>query len=389
MRVEEVITSSGFVALRATWDALFAQAETASPFNSWIWLATWWEMFGAGKELHVFVVWDGDRAIAIAPFYALVFRLGPARLRVLVELGFGNDLTERIEPLIAVGRRAESVGCLGAHLARHCKGLWDIMIWNGVRNDEAPPSLRRLARENHPIPYEVRALPGSWDEFVKGLNKSMRDNIKYYPRLLERHGHQPCVRIAATTAEVGPAIAEFLRLHHLRALATALPSHDDRFGEPRHRQFLDRITPVLVEQGRLRVALLAVDGVNVAAQVVVEHAGTLYIYYSGFDPAWQKYSVGMIATAACIRDAIERGVSAVDFLGGTGQIKQRWDTQHAPLGRVTFLRDSVVADVSFVAYKGLQYLVAQRVALAPRHGIKPRHRLLRWTGKVLGQPVIG
>lgn len=198
MRVEEVTTAAGLTALRAAWDTLFEQAETASPFNAWIWLATWWELFGTGKELRVFVVWDGDAAIAIAPFYTVVFRLGPARLRVLLQLGFGNDLTERIEPLVAAGRRAEALGCLGAHLACRRKSLWDIMIWNGVYGHELPLSLRRLARENHPIPYEVRALPGSWDEFVKGFNKSMRDNIKYYPRLLERHGHQPRMRIAAT-----------------------------------------------------------------------------------------------------------------------------------------------------------------------------------------------
>ena len=43
-------------------------------------------------------------------------------------------------------------------------------------------------REDDTVSYEVRHLPGSWAQFVKGLNKSMRDNVKYYPRLLAREG---------------------------------------------------------------------------------------------------------------------------------------------------------------------------------------------------------
>jgi len=389
MRVEEVTTASGLTALRAAWDALFEQAEAASPFNAWVWLATWWELFGVGKELRIFVVWDGDTAIAVAPFYAVVFRCEPARLRVLLPLGFGNDLTERIEPLVATGRRAEALGCLGAHLTRRCGTLWDAMIWSGVHGDELPPSLRRLVRDNYPNPCEVRPLPCSWNELVKGLNKSMRDNVKYYPRLLDRHGHQVRTHIAVTIEEVDPAIAEFLRLHRARALAPELSPHDDRFEQPLHRRFLHDVAPPLVKQGKLRVALLAVDGVNVAAQVILEHAGTLYVYYSGFDPAWQKYSVGMIATAAGISDALERGnARTLNFLGGTGQFKQRWDTRNMPVDRLTLLRDSTALGLSYAAYKRLQFLIVQRADLKPRHGISPRHQVLRRVGKILRQPTI-
>lgn len=346
-------------------------------------------MFGDGKELRLFVVRDGETVVAIAPFYAVVFRLGPVRLRVLVPLGFGNDLTERLEMLVSAGKRAEVCDALGAYLARHRRGLWDVMIWGAVRADDLPPVLRRLAHEDDPRPFAECPLPRSWEEFGAGLNKSMRDNIKYYPRLLERHGHRATVRIAATADDIAPALAVFLRLHRMRALVPSMRPHDDRFAQSLHRRFLETVAPVLAAQGKVWVAVLTVDGADVAAQLVLEHAGRLYMYYSGFDPAWQTYSVGMITTATCIQEAIRRDVCQVDFLMGDGQFKQRWGARSVPVSRLILLRDSVAVRLCFTAYTCLQSLIVQRAAVQSRGGIGPRLRVLRGVFAVLGQPTVG
>ena len=365
---------------------MFARAESATPFNTWLWMSTWWDLFGQGKALRVFVVRDGDQTIAIAPFYAMIYRLGPMRLRILLPCGEGNDLTERIEMLVASSRRSDAIGQLASYLSSRRSRLWDLMMWTGVERCELPSMLRDLVCRDYQIPYEVRSLPGSWTEFVTGLNKSMRDNIKYYPRLLAHHGHAVRTHVASTPQEIVPAIGEFLRLHHARAHLKHIPHHDDRFGEPLHQQFLHRVAPALAEAGMLRIALLAVDGINVASQITLEHAGTLYVYYSGFDPAWQQYSVGMIVTANCIQDATERGLREMDLLSGTGQFKRRWDTKNMPHARLILLRDSVLPVTAFTAYRFLHHMFVDRFLLEPYHGINPRNRLLGWIGRVLKQP---
>src|SRR5205085_337057 len=134
-------------------------------------------------------------------------------LRVLMQLGRGNVLTERMEMLVARGRRTAAVARLAEHVVTRRRELWDVMIWTGVDRTELPPRLAQLVREDDPTSYEVRRLPGSWAAFVKGLNKSMRDNVKYYPRLLTRHGHAACTHIATAPQEMDAALAEFLRLH--------------------------------------------------------------------------------------------------------------------------------------------------------------------------------
>jgi CelD/BcsL family acetyltransferase involved in cellulose biosynthesis len=385
LSIREAITTASLISLRPDWEELSADAETASPFNSWTWLANWWQVFGGGYHLRIFVVRDGTRIIAIAPFYTMVFRLGPLRLRMLVPLGYGNDLTERLEILVARGWRAEAIACLSNHLVRRRKNLFDVMLWHGVLRDELSPQLRHLVRPASDTSYELRHLPGSWNMFVTGLNKSMRDNIKYYPRLLARHGHLMRVQIASSPEEMGSAIAEFLRLHHARAALTGTARHDDRFALPSHQQFLSRVAPALAEAGVMRLTILTVDSVNVAAQISLHCGGTVYIYYSGFDPAWRQYSVAMIATAQCIRDALERGASHVDFLGGSGQFKERWDTTRITQGKVILLRDAQYLTAAFAVYKLLHYLIIERLSLRPHRGLSPRARLLRWINALLRQ----
>jgi len=126
-----------------------------------------------------------------------------------------------------------------------------------------------------------------------------------------------------------------------------------------------------------------------AAQVAVEDAGTLCMYYSGFDPRWHKYSVGMIATAACIRDAIERDKRQVALLKGSGQFKQRWGARTTHISRLTILCDSTHIRLFYSAYQRLQDLIVHRANLPSRHGLGPRHRVARWISKALTQPTIG
>lgn len=391
VEVEEVTTSARFAALQPAWDRLFAQAETASPFNTWLWLATWWEVFGQGKQLRIVVVWEDERAIAVAPFYTLHYRLGPLRVRAVLPMGYGNDLTERMEMLVAAGRRADAIRSVAAHLAARRQDQWDLLLWSGVVRAEMPVTLQRLVHRERPMPHESRPVPTAWPELVGGLSKSMRDNLTYYPRLLARHGHAVHTRIVTAPQDLGPALAEFVRLHRARAHCPDTIPHDDRFGVPAHHAFLQRIAPLLAAQSMLRLTLLSVDHVTVAAQLTLEHAGTLYVYYSGFDPCWRRYGVGMQATAACLQDALTRGVRTVDFLGGTVPFKRQWGTRAVPLGKVILLRDAVPIHAAFAAYTTLQHVCAHVPALrsSPGHGITRRHRVLRRISALLRQPLVG
>ncbi len=391
LRITTVTTTTGLAALRPTWEALSADAERASPFNSWLWQWTWWEVFGAGKELHLYVVWDGPRAIAIAPFYVLRYGRGPFALRVLLPLGYGNDLTERMEPLVATGYHDTAAAALAAHLARVAR--WDLLVWQGVASADLSPSLRARQRGTYLVPYAVRALPPTWEAFVAGLSTRTRANLRYYPNRLARHGYTARVRLVADPDALGPALATFVRLHAARAAWSGGSIHSDRFAHAQHHAFLTLLAPALAAQGTFRVALLAVNGRDVAAQLIFEHAGTLSLYYSGVDPAWLPYGVGFQLTAACLRSPIERGAHRLDWLHGSGGYwKQRWGTSEAPVPRLAFVGDTLRARTAYAAYAALRsgvYDRTGRARVAALHRVAAEYRLLQGLAALLRQPRIG
>jgi len=82
---------------------------------------------------------------------------------------------------------------------------------------------------------------------------------------------------------------------------------------------------VLADLGHLKVGLLEIDGAVVAAQIWLEMGDTMFVYYTGYDPAWSTYSVQLVATLESLKHAIERGVARVELLRGAGQRNERWN----------------------------------------------------------------
>src|SRR5207302_11195228 len=98
--------------------------------------------------------------------------------------------------------------------------------------------------------------------------------------------------------------------------------HDDYFADPRRRAFFRAVVPALAAAGAARIGVLCVDGEPAAAQLWFEHGDTLFLYYSGYDTRWARFSVALIATLEAIRSAMaERGIRRLEFLSGGGQFK--------------------------------------------------------------------
>jgi len=59
-----------------------------------------------------------------------------------------------------------------------------------------------------------------------------------------------------------------------------------------------------------------------------------YFYQSGYDPAWRKYSVGLVTMGLAIKHALAEGAEEYDLLHGTEAYKFRWAKETRDLSRV-------------------------------------------------------
>ena len=54
-------------ALEAEWEALYAASPAATPFQSWAWLYSWWEVYGERYEPCAITVRSGGELAGLAP----------------------------------------------------------------------------------------------------------------------------------------------------------------------------------------------------------------------------------------------------------------------------------------------------------------------------------
>jgi CelD/BcsL family acetyltransferase involved in cellulose biosynthesis len=98
--------------------------------------------------------------------------------------------------------------------------------------------------------------------------------------------------------------------------------------------FHEEFSALARQRGWLRLCLLRVDRKPVAALYGFRYGRTFYFYQSGFDPAYRKQSVGLVAMGLTIRKALEEGATEFDLLHGDEEYKSLWARQRREIGRV-------------------------------------------------------
>jgi CelD/BcsL family acetyltransferase involved in cellulose biosynthesis len=328
IKLDVVSSIKGLEALKPDWDRLLGEMDVPSPFMSWDWSRAWWEQFGRRHQIRIGVLHESGRVVGIVPMY--LRRYGP--IRVVVPFGWPDRLTELIEPIIPSTERHRAQPVVNDWLLKdHRVGLA-----MGVDSTAIECFEDRSLRDN--VYFEWRQLPDSWDDLLEGLGRSMRGNIRYYPRLLQRSGHNVSFRVASDLAGVRAALPTLFALHAARANAPGLETHRDRFAQLARRSFMHRIATMLAPRGEMKIGILQVDGSDVAAHLWFERGGTIFMHYSGFIPEWARFSVAMITTSEIIRLAVERRMTRVEFLRGSKQFKTRWNTQQRVQTDVYYVR---------------------------------------------------
>jgi CelD/BcsL family acetyltransferase involved in cellulose biosynthesis len=167
-------------------------------------------------------------------------------------------------------------------------------------------------------------LGESWEEFRGSRSRNIKESLRKCYNSLKRDGHEFRFRVVSDPAELPAALAGFMSLHAQRAEASELVPHANVFAEYRARELLSGIAAAPTEALSLRVFQLEIAGRVVAARLGFVLRDELYLYFSGFDPAWAKYSVMTTTVAETLKWAIEQRIVRVNLSPGTDISKTRW-----------------------------------------------------------------
>ena len=311
----------------AAWEQVLELSAAATLFLTPWWQGVWWRHFGGGAELAVHVVSDGPRPVGVAP---LVWADG------VLELLGGTDLFDYRDFIVERGREEGFCAALLDHLSRR---EWHTLRLESVR--ESSPTLQALssAAESVGMSVEIEPedvapvaiLPPTWDEYVSGLSKKDRHELRRKIRRLDGAG--AVTRSVCASPEQAPSMmADFLRLHRASS-----PDKAEFMTAEREAFFLDAAGEA-ARRGRLRLETVALDGRPVASCLGFDYAGVFLLYNSGYAPEHSKFSVGIVSKALAIRGAIESGDRVFDFLRGSEDYKYRLGGQDSQVYRVLVRR---------------------------------------------------
>jgi CelD/BcsL family acetyltransferase involved in cellulose biosynthesis len=341
---ELLVGTDAFLVLEQEWSSLFERSGTQNPFLCWEWMSTWARHF-CGERLRTVVIWRDDQVIAIAPMHLNRYLIGPGmHCRALQLLGPKEvqHLFEMRQLLVLPG--LEEVA-LQAVLDRVQKlSGWD---WIELSAEGAGiVALQELASSIEGNGFDVvlepvtqipvMALEATWDLQRQKLKRNIKESIRHCYNALRRDGHNHVFA-------AGGSVEQLLELHRRRSLVQEHRQHRDSFAEAATRSFEADVLSRMQSAGRARIVELAIDGEVVAARACLEAHGALYLYYSGFDPSWWKYSVLTLLVTEAIRDAIDRGMKTVNFSPGTDNSKSRWGVDLVPMQTVTLVRSNPVS----------------------------------------------
>jgi CelD/BcsL family acetyltransferase involved in cellulose biosynthesis len=299
---------------RALWTDL--AERSGNIFATWEWADAWWRRFGSGGELALYSCLRDDEPFAIAPLYRE--HKGPVGLLRFIGHGVGDVLGPVCAPAdarlavetIAAGLRGNGSRWT-ALLAERLPGEQAVALGGELLLSEANPSL---------------AIDGrTWDDFLAGSSKNMREKVKRNTRKLERD-HELRFDLCGREDEVEPMMRTLFSLHGMR-----WGEEGGSFGRESVTPFHLDFAPIALARGWLRLWTMRVDGEPAAAWYGFRFGDVEAYYQSGRDPKFDRFSVGFLMLARTIKGAFDDGLGSYGFLRGDESYKDRFATSTGTL----------------------------------------------------------
>ena len=344
LTVSKVVDLAGLDGLAADYQQLCCDVGNRLPFALHDWHHAWCRHFlnchpHIEDELRFCIVHDAAaRCVAILPFIQSRRRFGPLRISSLNMLGADPAVTEIPAPLVAAGHGALAVRAARDLLTRISD--WDWIHWSGL-GEELRSALTREPRISWrpPLSDFLLDLPASWEEFRSRLKRNIRESLRHCYNSLRRAGHRFELEVIADSAGIEPGLNRFLALHRMRAELKNTVIHPDRFAGRVSRDFLYEVCGRLARRRIIRLFALRIGHEIVAMRIGFVVGDSLYLYYSGYDPRWARFSVMTTTVAEAIKYAISQGLTSVSLSPTWDLAKSRWGPRQVDYASAYETRD--------------------------------------------------
>jgi hypothetical protein len=293
-------------------------------FSTWFWYKNFLKTaLDDGYDIYLLGVenQDGSNAFALLPMCAKKNNYMLMRFRIL---NAASNYYTSVFGLISNDQdenRHENIQLLVRFMARKRK-LWGSIDLHPLdRDDFQYATFIAAFKENY---YSVKEYFcfGNWylevgqrnfSSYLEGLSSKLKNTLRKKTKHLESSsGYR--IEIATDDENLQERIVEFEQVY----------GNSWKNSEP-NPKFIRGLIRGVAKDGKLRLGLMYVNELPIAAQIWIVHNGAALIYKLAYDRQFSHLSAGTILTAHLMKHVIEYDhVQVIDYLSGDDLYKQDW-----------------------------------------------------------------
>ncbi len=333
MKIEVIDSYEGREDLHREWDALEAHGNVPGVFLTWDWQTIWSRYFGKDASLRLVLIRDdSDKLRGVAPLYIFRGELGDNETdrqpsgnggQRILRIGGGVDVSDYLDILSAPEDAPAVWHALGGFL-RDCADQWDIFDLHTIPYNSATRTLASdwakaagyqcTERVDEVCPIIDLPANGDIEAWLTAMGKKNRHELR---RKIRRFEEQfPDYKYYTTDCATDDhGLADFYALHR------ASDGNKQQFMDEQMARFFTDMVAALTDHSWIRLSFLEVEGKRVASYLSFDYNNKIYLYNSGYDPAYREHSVGIVLLAYYIKEAIRTSHTRFDFLRGNERYK--------------------------------------------------------------------
>jgi hypothetical protein len=362
-------------------DRLNALSGRCNPFLSAAFLRCYAlraEYHVPGREERLYLIWEGERLIGIAPLRRSIDKVGPSlgplhwrgvRLRVLAPLD-----TERPGILSAPEDEARVAAALIDHVCTRERD-WGLLEFAGqlpgtplYEAVHAAANGAFRARDVEVEPYtEIAIVWNDLSAYFRSLVKKMRSNISRQARRLFAQG-----QVHIVLAEGAPAVTAWFEPYC--DLDSRSWKHGTQSSIQRHPRRVRFYRDIAAGRAGLEPSFIGIvlDGVLIAGLLTGSNSAAApgrhgaWCLEMAYDESRGDLGPGQLLLLFAMGEAIRRGDRFLNFMQNFAYYKHRWGAALIPVVNVQLLRRASLHNLRAAVGEWSKRLAARRAEMAER-----------------------
>ncbi len=343
MHLQSIQNINDLEKIGTEWNQLLTSCSASYvPFLRHEFLCAWWKNLGGGEwqEANLYTILgrsDSQDPLGIAPLF---FTKNLEDLPALMLLG-SIEIADYLDFIAKPKDIPPFVDSVLDLLSSEEAPNWQVLdLYNIPEESPTIPALQRAAEKRdwlftlkklQPCPYIP--LPGDWEEYLAGIDKKQRHEIRRKLRRAENYELPVSWFISEQEETLANDIEAFFSL-------MAQDTEKEAFLTESMRSHLQETIQAAFKAGWLQLAFLEIGGEKAAGYLNFDFNDHIWVYNSGLNYQYGNLSPGWVLLSELIKWAIENKRSSVDFMRGDENYKYKFGGIDRFVMRVSISRKS-------------------------------------------------